>query len=343
MIQEQDQEMTHPVNNILAVDDTPENLTVLRQILTRHGYRVRPALSGEIALKAVQTDIPDLILLDVMMPGMDGYEVCNRLKAEARTCDIPVLFISALNETEDKVRGFKAGGVDYITKPFNVGEVLARVETHLAFRNLQKKILKQNVQLLAEIEERERAEKALVEANRKLEELATIDALTDIPNRRQFDLYLKQEWKRLRREQVPIAIILCDIDHFKLFNDEYGHVEGDNCLKQVAQGIRRSVKRPADLVARYGGEEFAVVMPNTDTIGAIKIAEKIKKEIEALGIKHVRSKVARHVSLSIGVGSTVPDRSDGPEAFINEVDQFLYQAKKAGRDRIVAVGYESGT
>lgn len=337
MIQEQDQEMTHPVNNILAVDDTPENLTVLRQILTRHGYRVRPALSGEIALKAVQTDIPDLILLDVMMPGMDGYEVCNRLKAEARTCDIPVLFISALNETEDKVRGFKAGGVDYITKPFNVGEVLARVETHLAFRNLQKKILKQNVQLLAEIEERERAEKALVEANRKLEFLATIDGLTNIPNRRQFDLYLQQEWKRLMREQVPIVVILCDIDYFKLYNDEYGHVAGDKCLKQVAQGIRRSLKRPADFVARYGGEEFAVIMSNTDIDGANKVAEEIRKEIASLKIQHVRSRVGAYVSLSMGVDSTVPDRSGGPESFINEVDQLLYQAKEAGRDRIVAV------
>ena len=335
--------MTDSINNILIVDDTPENLTVLRQMLTEHGYRVRPALSGEIALKAVEADIPDLILLDIMMPGMDGFEVCEKLKSDASTHDIPVLFISALIETEDKLRGFKAGGVDYIIKPFHTAEVLARVETHLTLRNLQKKIQEQNLQLVGEIEERERVEKALVEANRKLELLATIDGLTGISNRRQFDLFLEQEWKRSTREQVPISFILCDIDQFKLFNDEYGHVEGDNCLKQVAQGIRRSVKRPADLVARYGGEEFAVVMPNTDTIGAIKIAEKIKKEIEALGIKHVRSKVARHVSLSIGVGSTVPDRSDGPEAFINEVDQFLYQAKKAGRDRIVAVGYESGT
>ncbi len=156
--------MAHTSNNILIVDDTPENLTVLRQMLTEHGYRVRPALSGEIALKAVQTDIPDLILLDVMMPGMDGYEMCNRLKAEAQTSDIPVLFISALNETEDKVRGFKAGGVDYITKPFNAREVLARVETHLALRNLQINIQEQNVRLFDEIEERKEAENRIRQA-----------------------------------------------------------------------------------------------------------------------------------------------------------------------------------
>ncbi len=335
--------MTYAINNILIVDDTPENLTVLRQMLTEHGYRVRPALSGEIALKAVQADIPDLILLDIMMPGMNGFEVCSKLKSEARTRDIPVLFISALIETEDKIRGFQAGGVDYIIKPFHTAEVLARIETHLMLRNLQKKIQEQNVELIREIKERERAEEALVEANRKLELLATIDGLTDIPNRRQFDLFLQQEWKRLMREQVPMALILCDIDCFKLYNDAYGHVAGDKCLKQVAQGIRRSLKRSADFVARYGGEEFAVIMSNTGIDGAIKVAEEIRKEIGALKIPHVRSEVGRHLSLSMGVGSTVPDRSGGPEAFINEVDQFLYQAKEAGRDRIVAVGYESGT
>jgi two-component sensor histidine kinase len=150
--------MAHTSNNILIVDDTPANLTILRQMLTEHGYRVRPALSGEIALKAVEADIPDLILLDIMMPGMNGFEVCETLKSDAGTRDIPVLFISALDETEDKVRGFHAGAVDYITKPFNTGEVLARVETHLALRNLQTKIQEQNLQLLDEIEVRKVAE-----------------------------------------------------------------------------------------------------------------------------------------------------------------------------------------
>jgi diguanylate cyclase (GGDEF)-like protein len=333
--------MARTVNNILIVDDTPENLTVLRQMLTEHGYRVRPALSGEIALKAVEADIPDLILMDIMMPGMDGFEVCEKLKSDARTRDIPVLFISALIETEDKVRGFKAGGVDYIIKPFHTAEVLARVETHLTLRNLQKKIQEQNLQLVGEIEERERVEKALVEANRKLELLATIDGLTDIPNRRQYDLYLQQEWKRSAREQLPMAVILCDIDHFKLYNDEYGHVAGDKCLKQVAQGIRRSLKRPADFVARYGGEEFAVIMPNTDIEGAIRVAEEIRKAMGTLKIPHVRSEVGAFVSLSMGVSSTLPGRSDGSEAFINEADQLLYQAKETGRDRIVAGGISS--
>jgi diguanylate cyclase (GGDEF)-like protein len=320
-------------NDILVVDDTPENLTVLRQMLTEQGYRVRPALSGEIALKAVQVDIPDLILLDIMMPGMDGFEVCRKLKAEAGTRDIPVLFISALNEEADKIKGFQVGGVDFITKPFHGAEVLARVEIHLALRNM-------HLQLLAEIEERKQAEQALLEANRNLDRLASLDGLTKIANRRQFDLHLQQEWKRLRREQVPIAIILCDIDYFKPYNDAYGHVAGDKCLKQIAQGIRRAVKRPADLVARYGGEEFAVILTNTDIDGAVKVAEEIRKEIGILKIPHEQSKVGRHVSLSMGVSSTVPDRSIKPEEFINDADQLLYQAKEAGRDRIIALEKE---
>jgi diguanylate cyclase (GGDEF)-like protein len=317
-------------NDILIVDDTPENLTVLRQMLTEQGYRVRPALSGEIALKAVQADTPNLILLDIMMPGMDGFEVCRKLKSEAGTRDIPVLFISALNEEADKIKGFQVGGVDFITKPFHGAEVLARVKTHLALRNM-------HLQLLAEIEERKRAEQALMDANRELDLLASLDGLTKIANRRQFDLHLQQEWKRLRREQVPISIILCDIDYFKPYNDAYGHVAGDKCLKQIAQGIRRAVKRPADLVARYGGEEFAVILTNTDIDGAVKVAEDISKEIRNLKIPHDKSEVGRHVSLSMGVSSKVPGRSDEPEAFINDVDQLLYQAKEAGRDCIKAL------
>ena len=323
-------------NNILIVDDTPENLTVLRQMLTEHGYRVRPALSGDIALKAVQADIPDLVLLDVMMPGMDGFEVCCKLKADENTHDVPVLFISALNETEDKVKGFQVGGVDFITKPFHTAEVLARVETHLTIRNMQKKIEAQNLQLMNEIDERKRAEKALEEVNLKLEVLASMDGLTEIPNRRQFDNYLQQEWKRMMREQTSIAVILCDIDFFKRYNDEYGHVAGDKCLKQVAQGIRRAVKRPTDLVARYGGEEFAVIMSNTDIAGAITVAEEIKKELKTLKIPHAKSDVGQHVSLSMGIDSLVPGQSDKPDLFVNSVDKYLYQAKEAGRDRIVA-------
>lgn len=320
------------MNDVLVVDDTPENLTLLRKILAEHDdYRVRTALSGETALKTVQAGVPDLILLDIMMPGMNGFELCEILKTDAKTQDVPIIFISALNETEDKVKGFQAGGVDYISKPFNAAEVVARVETHLTLRKI-------NLQLLREIEERKLIEEALGKANRELEILASLDGLTQVANRRQFDQYLQKEWKRLKRERVPIAIILCDIDFFKRYNDTYGHVAGDKCLKEVAQGIRRAVKRPADLVARYGGEEFAVILTNTYVNGAMKVAEEIKEKIRELQIPHIQSGVAAHISLSMGVSSIIPTDTQEPEAFVNTVDKFLYQAKENGRDRIVASG-----
>ena len=194
--------------NILIVDDTPVNLIVLRQMLKEYDYRVRSAFSGEIALKAAQADIPDLILLDIMMPGMNGFEVCTRMKAEPSTRDIPVIFISSLNETSDKVKGFEAGGVDFITKPFQSAEVLARIETHLTLRRLQKKMQEQNILLLNEIEERKCIEKALEEANCELEQLAALDGLTHIANRRQFDRTLDREWKRLSSDATPLSLII---------------------------------------------------------------------------------------------------------------------------------------
>jgi diguanylate cyclase (GGDEF)-like protein len=321
-------------NDILIIDDTPANLTVLRQMLTEEGYRVRPALSGEIALNAIKADIPDLILLDIMMPGMSGFEVCKELKSDSRTREIPVLFISALNESEDKIKGFKLGAVDYITKPFHGSEVLARVKTHLALRNIQRKSEEQNIRLLDEIDERMRTEKALEKANQKLEELASLDGLTNLANRRQFDQYIQQSWKSMTREKNPIALILCDIDYFKNYNDTYGHVAGDKCLKQVAQAMKNPVKRPGDLVARYGGEEFAIIMANTDINGALKVAQSIKNEINNLKIPHSHSSTAPNVTISMGVGSKVPGKRDKTEEFIKTVDKLLYRAKQEGRNRI---------
>lgn len=317
------------MNDILIVDDNPDNLTILREILSEKEYRVRPALSGEIALKAIQTGMPDLILLDVIMPGMSGFEVCSTLKSDPQTMDVPIIFISALSETEDKVKGFQAGGVDFISKPFNAAEVVARVQTHLTLR-------KMHLQLLAEIEERKRTEIALEKANEELERLASMDGLTQIANRRQFDSFLQKEWKRLRRDKAPLSLILCDIDFFKRYNDTYGHIAGDKCLKEVAQGISKAVKRPADLVARYGGEEFAVILTNTDLEGAFQVAEEIQDEISKLKIPHEQSDVSQFVSLSMGVSSIIPDGSSESEAFVDGVDKYLYQAKETGRNKIVA-------
>ncbi len=332
--------MLHPIpehHSIMIVDDTPENLTVLRQMLTERGYRVRPALSGEIALQAVRTDLPSLVLLDIMMPGLDGYEVCRRLKADDRTKNIPVVFISALDEKVNKIKGFQVGGVDYITKPFYLEEVLARVEIHLALQIMQQRLQEQNYRLTLEIEERIRAEEALAESNQKLELLASQDGLTGIANRRKFDEYLKEVWQRLMREQVPLSLLLCDIDFFKQYNDAYGHVAGDDCLKSVAEEIRLAAKRPADLVARYGGEEFALILPNTDFPGAISVAETIRNKVEGRRIIHAKSAVSLYVTISIGISTLTPASTRLPEKFLEFVDSLLYKAKQTGRNKLTAL------
>ena len=325
------------IHDILIVDDTTENLTVLRQMLTANGYRVRPAINGEIALKTIQTSLPDLILLDIMMDGMDGFEVCRRLKSDAMAKDIPVIFISALNGTIDKVKAFQIGGVDYITKPFQVEEVLARVETHMKLHHMQKQVEEQNVRLQHEITERKRVEAELEKSNRELARLASFDGLTRIANRRYFDHCLEKEWGRLARQKAELSLILCDIDFFKRYNDTYGHQIGDDCLKKVAQTIRRAIKRPADLVARYGGEEFVVLLPQTDLNGAVKIAEDIKREVRDLQIEHVKSDVSPYVSLSMGICTMRPDQETLSAEIVAVADRALYQAKKTGRDRVETV------
>lgn len=288
---------TAPVGkgDILIVDDKPDNLRTLSTMLETRGYHVRKAINGQLALQRVQMAPPDLILLDINMPTINGYEVCEKLKSSEQSCDIPIIFISALDEVLDKVKAFQVGGVDYITKPFYLEEVLTRVETHLTQRKLSKQLQEQNTQLQIEILERQRSEEqacfllaALVKANQDLERLANTDGLTGVANRRRFDECLIHAWRRLFREQLLLSLILCDVDFCKHYNDTYGHQAGDDCLRQMVTKISKGVKRPADLVARYSGDEFAIVLPNTDAKQAVFVAEAIQKEVEQLKITHTR-------------------------------------------------------
>jgi diguanylate cyclase (GGDEF)-like protein len=648
---------------ILIVDDTPANISLLTQILSTHGYKVRVALSGKLALQSVQASPADLILLDIKMPDMDGYEVCRQLKASEQTCSIPVIFISALDATFDKVNAFTLGGVDYITKPIEPIEVLVRIEHQLRLRRFQLQMQTQNTQLqllltttqaissAADVEEalevilinlcqnlgwelgeawmpsskgtvleycrcwygdvrfdefrrqseafrfalgeglpgrvwvsqqvewiaditqenstvvlraqiaaqagfkgvlgipiafdrqvlavliffhkqemtpderslqlvnavatqlgsmiqRKKAEEMLRQqaarerliaevtqqirqslnldeildatvnsirhcllsdrvaiyqfgandngtfvaesvgknhpkmlgqtanqswmqecfsafsqgfpivlddieksnftaegieflqryqvkaavampvlkedrlwglliahqcaaprdwqafevdllhqlanqvaiaihqsqlyqyvqsANRELRQLANLDGLTQIANRRRFDEYLNAEWKRLKREQAPLSLILLDVDFFKRYNDAYGHLAGDDCLRQVAGAIKSVVRRPADLAVRYGGEEFAVILPNTDIQGAVCVAEAIRQAVSNLAIPHSQSKVCGYVTVSLGVAGTVANLELSPQHLINAADAALYAAKKEGRDRVAYV------
>jgi diguanylate cyclase (GGDEF)-like protein len=316
--------------NILLIDDLPENLRLLTELLTNLGYTPRCAISGNRALKSIRLKLPDIILLDIKMPEMDGYQVCQAFKNDPELCDIPIIFISALDETFDKLKAFQVGGVDYITKPFQIEEVVARLETHLTIQRQKKR-------LQDEIAKRIQTELILQEANRKLELMANLDGLTQIANRRRFDDYLSSEWKRHQREQNPLALILIDIDYFKRYNDRYGHQGGDDCLVRVAQAIAQVPQRPTDLVARYGGEEFVVILSNTDTKGALKVAQTIQEAIASLAIIHENSDVSDYVTLSMGFASLIPTLDLSPEVLISYADQSLYLAKGKGRNQ--AIGY----
>ncbi|WP_254566079.1 PleD family two-component system response regulator [Oscillatoria sp. HE19RPO] len=325
--------------NILLVDDTPDNLRVLSSLLTKHGYYLRKALNGEMAITAAHALIPDLILLDINMPSMNGYEVCLALKSSETTRSIPIIFISVLDDVLDKVKAFKVGGIDYITKPFQLEEVIVRIENQLKIQRLQDQLQEknrlleeQNYRLLQEIDNRKKAESALKKVNQKLQKLACIDGLTQVSNRRKFDEYLKQEWTRLGRHHHPLSLILCDIDYFKAYNDTYGHPAGDECLKQVAQAICHAVKRPADLVARYGGEEFAAILPHTHCQGALSVARNIQREIQQLDIKHCASNVCDIVTISLGICTMIPTIEESLDTLILSADKALYQAKQTGRN-----------
>jgi diguanylate cyclase (GGDEF)-like protein len=293
---------------VLVVDDEPINIKLLAQALSPK-HRVKTATNGVKALQiAVSDDPPDLILLDVQMPDMDGYDVCRQLKQDARSRNIPVVFITGKNSCEDEALGLELGAVDYITKPFSLPIVLARVKNHVA---LKKK-------------------------NDLLEQLVFIDGLTEIPNRRRFDELLEAEWLRARRNSTPIAVLLMDIDCFKPFNDNYGHTEGDDCLRGVASALASTLRRPADFVARYGGEEFVAIVPEATEDAATALAEKMRVAVEELQMPHEFSEVASVVTISVGVAATIPSMERTPEGLVHTADEALYKAKQAGRNRVVS-------
>ncbi len=290
---------------ILVVDDETINIELLAELL-EDDYDVSFATGGEQALALAASDQPDLILLDVLMPDMDGYDVCARLKQDVTTSGIPVIFITALGDTEAETRGLDLGAVDYVTKPISPAIVRARIRNHIELKR----------------------------ARDTLARLATTDGLTGLANRRSFDDRLATEHRRLGRSGGVMSLILLDIDHFKLFNDTYGHLAGDDCLRQVGRALQGVVRRPADLAARYGGEEFACILPETDAAGAATIAEQIRAAIAALKIPHSASRTADHVTASLGVVTVtcVPDQAITD--IVATADAGLYQAKEAGRNRV---------
>lgn len=311
----------HQENCILIVDDQIVSQLFLQKMLSKNGYQVITALNAKIALNIINDTLPSLILLDIMMPEMNGYELCAHLKNNQKTNNIPIIFLTSLDEIEDKIKAFEVGGVDYITKPYQEQEVIVRIETHLKIKRLQEQLKYQN--------------ELLQKANEQLKKLCIIDELTQIINRRGFEQTFYQEWRRMAREKQYLSLIICDIDYFKLYNDKYGHQQGDKCLKKVAQTINNCARRPADLVARYGGEEFVIVLPNTPSEGAIHVAELILIKIIQLEIPHEASKISQYVTLSLGISSMIPRIDYRHENLLKSADQALYEAKNQGRNRLI--------
>ncbi|WP_208277666.1 diguanylate cyclase domain-containing protein [Massilia oculi] len=289
---------------ILVVDDAMENIQILHAALQEE-QEVLFALDGERALELARTQHPDLILVDAMMPDMDGYAVCAALRAAPETRDIPVIFVTALKTPEDETRALEAGAADFITKPVNAAVVRARVRTQLTVKR---------------------------QAD-ALRALTLTDPLTGVANRRAFDERLEAEWRRCGRAGLPVALILADVDHFKAYNDHYGHQAGDACLVQVAAALRRGAGRTHDLVTRYGGEEFAILLPQLDALGAEGVAHRLLEELAQLGLPHAASPTAPHLTMSLGLSSLVPRDAQGADVLVASADALLYQAKADGRNQ----------
>jgi diguanylate cyclase (GGDEF)-like protein len=311
--------------DILIVDDTPDNLHLLSRMLTRQGYNVRKALNGSMALTAAQTVAPDLILLDIMMPEMDGYEVCQHLKANATTAEIPVIFLSALDDVLDKVKGFQVGGVDYITKPFQFEEVLARVQNQLALRAAELEVRILNAELEARVKERTQQ---LEEANAKLLQMALHDALTGLPNRALLMTDLNQSIQQAKADpNYQFAVLFLDCDRFKVVNDSLGHLVGDELLILISRRLNLYIK-PQNTLARLGGDEFAILLteiPNSHH--AIELADQILESFSK-PFQLERHEVFINASIGIVIGH---DEYNEPEHLLRDADTAMYRAKALGK------------
>jgi diguanylate cyclase (GGDEF)-like protein len=292
---------------LLIVDDQPANIHALAKLL-KDDYRIITATNAAKALELARREPgPDLILLDILMPDQDGYAICRELKEDETTHAIPVIFVTALDQAQDEAKGLQLGAADYISKPFNPAIVRARVHNQVSLK------LKTDL----------------------LEQTALQDGLTEIPNRRYFDRKLTQEWNRQSRHQRPLALLMIDIDHFKPYNDHYGHGAGDDCLRRVAKTLAQVPTRSADLLARYGGEEFVALLPETNRAGASRIAEQMQAAIHALALPHAYSPAADRITISIGASISRPQQpATNAEALKQAADRALYQAKEQGRNRL---------
>ncbi|MFX1678513.1 diguanylate cyclase [Mitsuaria sp. CC2] len=300
------QATSSPFQHVLIVDDSPAIIQLTARML--HGTaRLSFATSGEQALSQMRDSAPDLVLLDAEMPGMSGFELCHLMKADPDLCGIPVMFVTGHGESDVELRAFEGGAVDFITKPPHETVLLARVRTQLRIKGLTD----------------------------ELRRLATTDGLTGVGNRRHFDEVLQRECQRCARSASSLSMLIVDVDHFKSYNDHYGHPAGDECLRAVAGALASVAQRPGDQLGRLGGEEFALLLPETPLTGAIDVAQGALRAVRMRALPHAASPTAAHVTVSIGVAALPAPGQEhlAPSALMSLADQALYRAKSGGRDR----------
>jgi diguanylate cyclase (GGDEF)-like protein len=325
---------------ILVVDDCAEMRALIGRFLREGGFEdIAEEASAESAYRRIGLTAPidcvpdpvDVILMDIQLPGESGIEVCRRLKAYERFRDLPVLMVTASTDMELLRDSFEAGACDYLNKPILRTELLVRVKAAARLKQAMEARKAREREILEQ-------KKSLERANRKLEHLAGVDALTGIANRRRFEEVYTQEWLRAQRTNSALSLVLIDIDDFKGYNDTYGHQQGDDCLQAVAQALASTARRSADLVARYGGEEFAVILPGLDQEEALDVAQRLRQAVAKLHIAHEASPVADCLTVSVGVATAIPAPERPQKELVARADEALYRSKTAGRDRVTAEG-----
>ena len=310
---------------VLVVEDSKVTLKVLCNFLERLGItQLLKAETGAAAFELYRTEHPDIILLDAQLPDIDGFDIAKQIRATEKNDDwTAIIFLTSMTKDADLARGIEVGGDDYLLKPVSEVVLHAKVRAMQRLVEMQRSLVYVTQQLNA--------------ANKELQRLSTTDGLTGIPNRRMFDELSIREWRRCERMKKPIALVMLDIDNFKLFNDEYGHQAGDDCLRAVARQVARAAPRAADLAARYGGEEFVLVLGETDADGARWVAENVRQHVSELGILHATP--SRRVTISCGVAAVPPQSGLSFETLLRSADRALYQAKEAGRDKVIVGDY----
>ena len=326
---------------ILIIDDVPVTRKIIESFLKDGGHTdIIQAESAENAFHLLglyadgNTPRPpiDLILMDIVLQGVDGIEACRLIKNDQRSAHIPIVIITAYTSSEHIETAFKAGAIDFLPKPINKLELHARVRSILHFKSEVDRLREREKHLVETTLQLERA-------NVLLERLSNSDGLTGIPNRRYFDYMFKKLLASGTRLAIPISLLLMDIDNFKLYNDTYGHLAGDDCLKLISGAIHDTIKRESDFIARYGGEEFVIVLFGVEAKMAAELAENIREHIFGLKIPHSTSSVNDWVTVSIGVVSCIPEPSISPEKMIDRADKALYAAKSHGKNQVVQFEY----